>query len=299
MQSWPAGSRTQIVLDLASLVPSAHRENPLAFRRFTRWLLPGLALLLAATVAGPWLFQVYWGRRSSNPVRRGIARAQALGCTSCHGHLGSSGVKDPGAESLEVPAWSGGMSMMYVRNDADIHRYILEGSVPTLERPAEGGGPPPRPAVAMPSFRSVLSGSDLDDLTAAFRLLAGMVTPPEGSPAALGRELARQWQCFSCHGPGGSGGLPNPGSFAGFIPGWYGPDFGDLVRTRGEFNDWILKGRNQRLDANPLAARFLSRQRIQMPAYARFAATDLDHLWAYTRWLEQTAGGVRSEEEKH
>jgi hypothetical protein len=275
----------------------AIKENSLAFRRFTRWLLPGLAILLAALVAGPWLFQVYWARRSSNPVRRGIARAGELGCTSCHGYLGASGLKDPGGESVEVPAWSGGMSMMYVRNDRDIRHYILEGSVPTLERPASdaAGGPPPKAAIAMPAFRAALSGSDLDDLTAAFKVLAGMVTPKADSPEALGSELARNWQCFSCHGAGGAGGLPNPGSFAGFIPGWYGPDFNDLVRSRGEFDDWIRKGRIARLDANPVAARFMARQRIQMPAYARFTTTDLDQLWAYTRWLERTGGGVRAE----
>ena len=268
---------------------------PLRRRLFTRWILSGLALILIALVAGPWLFQIYWARRSSNPVRRGVQRAGELGCFSCHGNLGTAGLKDPGGENLEVPAWSGGMSMMYVQNDSDIQHYILEGSIPKVESPdAAAGGTPPSAAVVMPAFRSVLRGSDLEDLTAAFKVLSAMVSPPAGSPEERGYKLARTWGCFSCHGPGGSGGLPNPGSFAGFIPGWYGPDFRDTVRDRNEFDAWVREGRISRFEKNPVAARFTARQRIQMPAYKRFSSTDLDDLWAYTRWLDESGGGTRS-----
>lgn len=264
-------------------------------RLFTRWILSGLALILVALLAGPWVFQTYWAHRSSNPVRRGVVRAGELGCFSCHGNLGTAGLKDPGGDDLEVPTWNGGMSMMYVRNDSDIHHYILEGSIPKVEspEPSAGNGKPVKAEVVMPAFRKVLEGSDLEDLTAAFKVLSAMVSPPTGGPEERGLSLARAWGCFSCHGPGGSGGLPNPGSFAGFIPGWYGPDFRDTVRDRGEFDAWVREGRITRFASNPLAARFMSRQRIQMPAYRRFSPADLDDLWAYTRWLEETEGGTR------
>ena len=256
-------------------------------------------MLLAALVAGPWVFQIYWSQRSSNPVRRGVQRARQLGCFSCHGNLGTAGLKDPGGGSLEVPAWSGGMSMMYVKSDADIHHYILEGSVPKVEDSAApaANGTPAKAEVAMPAFRSVLKGSDLDDLTAAFKVLSAMVSPPAGGPEERGFNQARTWGCFSCHGPGGSGGLPNPGSFAGFIPGWYGPDFHDTVRDRSEFDSWVRTGRIARFDTNPVASRFMVRQRIQMPAYRRFSPADLEDLWAYTRWLEATGGGSQSSKE--
>jgi hypothetical protein len=187
------------------------------------------------------------------------------------------------------------MSMMYVQSDADIHHYILEGSIPKVESPeaSAAGATPPKAAVAMPAFRNVLRGTDLDDLTAAFKVLSVMVSPPAGGPEERGFNQARTWGCFSCHGPGGSGGLPNPGSFAGFIPGWYGPDFHDTVRDRVEFNAWVRQGRIPRFDANPVAVRFMARQRIQMPAYGRFSPGDLDDLWAYARWLEESEGGTR------
>ena len=261
-------------------------------------ILFALALLLAALLAGPWVVRAYWVRKSSNPVRRGVARAGELGCFSCHGSLGSSGLKDPGAESLEVPAWSGGMYMMYVKNDHDIQHYVLEGSVPKVEGgQGSAGTPPPRAAVAMPAFRGMLSGSDLDDLTAAYKVLSQMVDPPAGSPMERGFQLARTWSCFSCHGAGGSGGAPNPGSLTGFIPGWYGADFKDLVRDRGEFDSWVRRGRLDRLQAKPLAAYFLSHQRISMPAYQRFSPSELDDLWAYFRWLGETGGGSREGKE--
>ncbi|MCI0568610.1 MAG: cytochrome c [Acidobacteria bacterium] len=265
-------------------------------RLFARWILSGLALILVALVAGPWVFQIYWAHRSSNPVRRGVVRARELGCFSCHGNLGTAGLKDPGGDNLEVPAWNGGMSMMYVQNDSDIQRYILDGSIPKVASPdpSTASGTPPKAEVAMPAFRSALRGSDLADLTAAFKVLAAMVSPPSGSPEERGFNQARTWGCFSCHGPNGSGGLPNPGSFAGFIPGWYGPDFHDTVRDRSEFDAWVREGRIARFESNPVAARFTARQRIQMPAYRRFSPGDLDDLWAYARWLEETDGGTRA-----
>jgi len=275
-------------------------------RRWARPFLIALLLLLAALLAGPSLGRIYWARRSSNPVRRGVTRAREMGCYSCHGNLGTSGLKDPGAKSLEVPAWNGGLTMMYVENDGDIRKLIREGSVPEIESsesgPADQTAPstapqtPARPAVSMPAFEHVLRESDLEDLVAAFKVLSDMSHPPAGGPEARGLELARSWGCFSCHGPAGSGGLPNPGSFTGFIPGWYGADYRDLVRGREEFNRWIRSGAIPRLTRNRLASYFILRQRIQMPAYRNLTPSQLDDLWAYARWLERTGGGVNAEQ---
>jgi len=149
-------------------------------------------------------------------------------------------------------------------------------------------------AIRMPAYRDVLRGSDLDDLTAAFLVLSGMGRPDRGAPEGRGYDLAREWRCFSCHGAGGSGGLPNPGSFAGFIPGWYGADFGDLVRDREEFDAWIREGEIPRLTSSRIASHFIRRQRIQMPPYRDLTAQELDDLWAYASWLAATDGGRRT-----
>jgi hypothetical protein len=132
----------------------------------------------------------------------------------------------------------------------------------------------------------------LEDLVAAYRILSGMSGPPADSPEEKGYQAARTWGCFSCHGPGGSGGLSNPGSFAGFIPGWYGADFRDLVRGKEEFVSWIREGEIPRLTRNPLALYFIRRQRISMPRYKSLESAEVENLWAYARWLDRTGGGV-------
>ena len=131
-----------------------------------------------------------------------------------------------------------------------------------------------------------------EDLVAAYKVLSGMSAPAEDSPAGRGYQTARTWGCFSCHGPGGSGGLPNPGSFTGFIPGWYGADFRDMVRGREEFTSWIRDGAIPRLTRNPLALYFMRRQRIRMPRYRSLQSDAVQDLWSYVRWLEDTGGGA-------
>ncbi len=240
--------------------------------------------VLVAVAASPWRVRAYWAWRSSNPVRRGVRLAAELGCFSCHGHRGGAGISDPGLDA-GVPAWSGGVWMMFVDDDDDVRDIILNGSVPDQDAGK-------RPPIEMPAYRDRLSGSDLEDLVAAFKLLARMNFPPADSAARRGHDLAREWDCFSCHGPGGSGGLPNPGSFAGFVPGWYGADFENLVRDREEFNEWVREGTLERLEKHPIARFFLRRQRVLMPAYGRLNRGQLDDLWAYVEWLEATEGGA-------
>lgn len=243
-----------------------------------RWWLLAAVVVVLLVVAAPRLVGAYWQWRSSNPVRRGVTRATELGCFSCHGPQGKGGIADPG-EPQGVPGWSGGVWMMYVENDDEIRKFIVQGSVP------EQG-------MAMPAYGDVLGGSDLDDLVAAFKVLSAMNLPDAGSAARHGYELARDWDCLSCHGPGASGGLPNPGSFAGFIPGWYGADFEDLVRDRDEFDEWVKEGVSARMADHPIASFFVRRQRVAMPAYPALTKAELDDLWAYAGWLGDTGGGV-------
>ncbi|RMF87249.1 MAG: cytochrome c, partial [Nitrospirae bacterium] len=93
--------------------------------------------------------------------------------------------------------------------------------------------------------------------------------------------------CFRCHGPGGLGGIANPGSFAGFIPGWRGRGYRALVRDREELFAWIREGTVARLEHNPVARWILSRQRIRMPAYRdRLSGEELEAIAAYVAWLQ-------------
>ncbi|MBD3868741.1 MAG: c-type cytochrome [Acidobacteria bacterium] len=260
-----------------------------------RYLLGALALALILALASPAIIHGFWKVRSSNPVRRGIVSARELGCFRCHGALGQGGVPDPGKPDENIPAWNGGVWMMYVKNDDAIRKYIREGTVHAHEHGDEQGGGAGHRGIEMPAYGNMLDDGELNDLVATFKVLSGMSVTPAGSPARRGADLARKWNCFSCHGPAGSGGLPNPGSFAGFIPGWYGADFNDLVRDREEFEAWIREGSIKRLSLHPLASIFIKRQKVLMPAYAELTVEEVDDLWAYAQWLAETSGGSAGE----
>jgi mono/diheme cytochrome c family protein len=140
-------------------------------------------------------------------------------------------------------------------------------------------------AIRMPAFRGWVSDAELDALVAYVRAASELLVP--GDPiAARGAEIARTHDCFACHGEMGGGGLPNPGSFKGYIPGFIGADFNDLVRNDEELLGWIRDGTIPRLTEHPVAARFLERQRIQMPAYKSFLGEEeIRAVASYVRWL--------------
>jgi mono/diheme cytochrome c family protein len=111
---------------------------------------------------------------------------------------------------------------------------------------------------------------------------------PEDAKAEAGRQVALQYGCFNCHGPQGRGALDNPGSLKGYVPGWDGPDYADLVRSEDEAREWILDGRPQRLRDSRLARFFMDRQKVPMPAYREHLTdAEVGALLAYIRWLRQ------------
>src|SRR5262249_9763829 len=121
------------------------------------------------------------------------------------------------------------------------------------------------------------------------RTTSGQILPDE-KLAARGAELAAALDCFSCHAPMGAGGVPNPGSFKGYIPGFWGTDYDELVLNDDELHEWIKEGHIERIENNPLGRSSLENQRTKMPAYGDYiSADDVAALAAYVKWLH--AGG--------
>ena len=113
---------------------------------------------------------------------------------------------------------------------------------------------------------------EVDQLVAYVKAVSDFDPVPDA--VAAGRDAAARLGCFACHGPQGRFDTPNPGSLKGYIPSWSGRDFPELARDEGEIREWIRDGSPRRLRDNPVAAFFLRRQAIRMPAYGDRVSED-------------------------
>jgi mono/diheme cytochrome c family protein len=229
-----------------------------------------------------------WWWRESNPIRRGADLAARVGCVSCHGPAGTRGLPDPSL-GQDVPAWDGGVAMMYDNGPGEVREFILDGTSRRRAASESARRDRDRAAIRMPAFRDVLGAREVDDLVAYFMAASRSESLPDAR-LERGRDLVVKMRCESCHGIDGSGGVLNPRSFKGYIPGWLGADFDDLVRSDDELKAWIFDGHIERLEENPLARWFLHRQRLQMPSYkAALGPEDEEALVAYIRHLRAVA----------
>lgn len=244
-----------------------------------------LALGVAAAVAAH-----HWRTRNIGPVQRGWAVAEAHGCFGCHGPGGASGLADPGGGVGGAPAFSLEDVSSYAHDEAELREWILDGMPRRHREELAEAGAEERPLVRMPAWRGVLSAREVDDLVAYIKAVSDF-EKPEDPRAEAGREAAVRMGCSGCHGPQGRGNLPNPRSLKGYIPSWDGADFPDLARDEAEVREWILEGSPRRLRENPLAAFFLRRQVLQMPAYrGRISEEDVGRIVDYISWLRRKAG---------
>ena len=240
-----------------------------------------LAILLAVETA----LLVYVMKRSSwqreaggTAVVRGKAIAERMGCFGCHGPGGAAPIANPGARAGEVPSWTGGTWMMFNDDEQDVRQWITQGHPEDRE-------PSPGQLIAMPAYGKILSDEELDDLV-AYVLAVSQFGRPSDERVAEGRDVAERFGCFGCHGPEGRGLVWNPGSFKGYIPGWDGDDYLELVRDDGEFREWVQNGITERFRANPAASHFLESQPIKMPTYGeRITDAEIDALLAYVSWV--------------
>ena len=253
-----------------------------------RSVVVGLAVLVAVAESA-WL--LYPRARSvvlsleETPAVRGYRLAAGVGCFSCHGPGGNGGTKNPGSEEGEVPAFGEQTQMMYVKDEQDLREYVLDGAPTRRREDADYQAKVQAAALRMPAYRAFVSAAQVEDLVAYLRATSGQVLP-DAALAARGAEIAGELSCFSCHGPLGAGGIANPGSFKGYIPGFWDRDFDELVRDDGELHEWIGKGELPRISNHPIGRIFFHRQAIKMPRYEDVRPqADLDALVAYVRWI--------------
>lgn len=213
------------------------------------------------------------------PVWKGREIALKYGCFNCHGFEGYGNVKNPGYRYSEVPSWQGETAMMFILNEEELKEWILYGKPRRLKDVNYGG------VIKMPAYENIISENELKNLISYLKAVMGLIKI-DNDAAKAGYEVAKKSGCFGCHGPYGMGGMPNKGSFKGYIPGWDGEDFKLLVENEDELKEWILYGEINRLEKNIIAGKFLRRQVVKMPAYKDILSKDeINYLVSYIRWL--------------
>lgn len=213
------------------------------------------------------------------PVWKGREIANKYGCFNCHGFEGQGGIKNPNYKYGEVPSWQGETAMMFIVDENDIKEWILYGKPKRLEKIDHGG------LIKMPAYEKVISEKELKNLTIYLKAVMGLIQIND-EKAKIGFEIAKKNGCFGCHGPYGMGGMPNPKSLKGYIPGWDGPDFAKLVKNDDELKEWITNGIIERLKKNKFAKRFIEQQIVKMPAYKDVLTDEeVEEIIYYIKWL--------------
>jgi mono/diheme cytochrome c family protein len=256
--------------------------------RVLNLLLGAILVVVVAWLAYPRARGIVLPLEASAALR-GRDVAASLGCFACHGAEGRGGVTNPGNSRETIPGFTGSTLMMYVHDDREIRDYILDGKPKRLADDPDYIAAQKAQAITMPAFRDVVSAEQVDLLVAFVRHVSGLVVP-KIEPAEGGAEIARRMGCHGCHGALGMGGRSNPGSLKGYIPGFGGDDFRELVRNDDELREWIREGSLGRINQDWIGGRFAERQLIKMPAYKRFLSDrEIEALISYVRWINSGA----------
>jgi mono/diheme cytochrome c family protein len=104
------------------------------------------------------------------------------------------------------------------------------------------------------------------------------------STVQRGWTVAYEKGCFTCHGPGGIRGMPDPGHGLGDIPAFSGGLITMYAQNEGEIREWILDGLPKRLRADPEQMKLRADATIRMPAWrGAISSRDLDDLVAFVK----------------
>ncbi len=251
--------------------------------------MAALCVLAALVAAAPWILRLVLWRWEQNPILRGRLLAEQAGCMSCHRPFAGTEIPNPGSRWGTVPAFQSGNTFMYDSTERRvIEEYVRHGAPRDWLDDASIAERLAGQRLRMPAYEGRLSDGEIEDLVAYAAAVEG-VGLPGGEAVEAGRALARRHGCLSCHGVEGSGGLPNPGSMGGFVPGFGGRNFTDLVRDEDEFREWVLDGTLSRLESRAVVRYFWRRQTIAMPAYrGELSDEEVAQLWAWVQAVRAT-----------
>ncbi len=111
-----------------------------------------------------------------------------------------------------------------------------------------------------------------------------LIVRPETTPYEHGRAIATGLGCFSCHGPEGRGGIPNPGSEWKTVPAFNERVPMMFAKHDAELREYILDGHPRAKADDPDYRAEMEAQAMRMPAYRKhLSAGELDALIAFIR----------------
>jgi mono/diheme cytochrome c family protein len=104
------------------------------------------------------------------------------------------------------------------------------------------------------------------------------------STVQRGWTVAYNKGCFTCHGPGGIRGMPDPGHGLGEVPAFPGGLITMYAQSEDEIREWILDGMPRRLRADPEQMKLRADATIRMPAWRdAISQRDLNDLVAFVK----------------
>ena len=160
-----------------------------------------------------------WGERSERGAA--VEAFRSHGCLTCHPQ------SDTGLR------WrSDGDSP---QNSAVIRNALERG------RPVVPDMPGP-----MPAYSTKVGTGTFGRLVLGAEVFAGLITVSDETEVRIGLTIAGEMGCFNCHGPMGAGGVANPGTVGGRVPGFYGTSFAHQTASLDGIEGIVREGRPAR-----------------------------------------------------
>jgi hypothetical protein len=97
-------------------------------------------------------------------VGDGHAVAARYGCFGCHGPGGRVGARNPGSFKGYIPPWQGDDFSELVKNDQELRRWILDGSIDRIDSNRIARFFVRRQVIKMPAYRDIMREDELTTL---------------------------------------------------------------------------------------------------------------------------------------
>lgn len=132
--------------------------------------------------------------------------------------------------------------------------------------------------------RAVFVVALVESVWLAYPVVRARLLALEETPAARGYRLAVELGCFACHGPGGTGGVENPGSEEGEVPAFTERTQMMYVKDARELRAYVLDGAPRRKREDPEYRAKMEATALRMPAYRDvLGASQVEDIVTYLR----------------